>query len=211
MELKTIKLFTFEELEETIKKKIINQEKEALTEMRGEYLSDELYCQCFDKYKIDCKNLDLNYSFSYSQGDGVSFEMDEVLNYDNIKNNKDLTVFDDYIIKTYKNTDLFDEVLEIIENINFKLERINTYYSHKFTCKMYWNEKEENSSFYLNQDFINKIKNDLYNIYKEVCDYLEEFGYSFLEISDDEVVEYLKDEDDLYFKNGDVYSEAIYE
>ena len=128
-----------------------------------------------------------------------------MLNYNNIKNEIDCTIFDKYILDKYKKTDLFDEVLEIIKEMKFSLKRVNFRYSHLYTCKIYDEEKEENASFYFNQDFINQLKEELYSVYLDVCKYMERYGYNYIYVSDDEVIEEIRLQENYFFKNGEVY------
>ena len=126
MEIKKIKLYTFEELNDETKEKVLQRYRDNNDYFfLEEFIKEELNF-LLEKHNIkaDADNLELRYSLSFSQGDGVSFVGDfeykghnfysrlgHLSNYYCHSNTTDITTDDDD-----ENEDISQEIKELLLN-----------------------------------------------------------------------------------------------
>jgi len=170
------KVYLFNELNEDAKQTAIDWYKRDL----------EIFLDCFNEDVIEkikeagfLGNIKLNYSLSYSQGDGLSFSCD---------------YFD-------KLNELFIEVLGegkqntidcIINNSSFKLNSNTGHYCYAskkdldFYLSNYYVKSQTNID-----EVINKVKEKLEDLYINLCKDLEKQGYDEIEYqaSDEAIIE----------------------
>ena len=114
-----VKIYKFDELKENIKEKLIESEKLTQIEKNFYSLNDDLENYLEEKYNI--KNIEIDYSLGYCQGDGVCFYKKSIIN-SNIVNNKDsfnANIFEEFLI----NCDV------VLEN-DIDLVKYDYHYSH---------------------------------------------------------------------------------
>lgn len=219
---KEYKLYTFDELSDDVKQKLIENERQCQLDT---YCNLDLYDDMSNKasdlindyFGITSDYLKVNYDLSYCQGSGsmVEFSID-IKNLNNI-----YKVFSDEEISF-----LVDN--NIVEYIDVR-HNSNCHYYHEYSFSVncdYYNgysyddikdkygisEKEFETlddRFYELVDMCNKngsefIK-DIIGMNKE----LTQYGYGCIEYfencSDDEIIGYIKDNGNEYLENGDVF------
>lgn len=187
-----IELYKFTELSENAKSAAIEKHKEN-SEIFLDFFSDDCHEQISENgFK---GNIKLQYSLSYSQGDGLLFSCDY---YDNLK-------------------DLFIEILGaeksktidcIINNISFKCDGNNSRY-----CYASRNDINlELDNYYIKSsinidNLISKVESKIRDIYMNLCNQLERQGYNEIEYqySDESITETLIANDYDFTTNGMMY------
>ena len=202
---KEINIYKFDELKEDTQNKIIKDFKEILINDNFDMLSENFNYILKDNYKL--YNFEINYSLSYCQGDGVCFYNNKynLLSYEVLKNKdtKNANIFEKYIIE---NDLINDELLQYLENgYNLGIFKRNSNYSYAATCfidyEYYYNDDEKEA---INK-YIDSLVNILYKLYINICEELEKIGYSNYNVSDQEVKEYISDQEFEFLENGEIY------
>lgn len=191
----TIKVYKFDELSEAVQNKLIKKYK-------NEYEFDELEELMYDKLHTlisdeVAENLEMQYSLSSCQGDGVSLTGEF--------NRGDCW---DLLQEVYKGIIPHDvERLlnkEVIYSIN--IVRDNNRYCHKYTCSV---EVTDNYNAVLEEyphiaKTFMRIERDVTNWYYNLCAELESFGYDYIySVYDDKCIrEVLSDSEIEYFEDG---------
>ena len=162
----SINLYKFSELSKESKQKAIDKwyENEDYP-----FLADNLTEQCMELLKekgLQCDKVELNYSLSWSQGDGLSFSAERI-----------------YI------KPLFIEVLgqskdkqieAILEQLSYGIKGNTGRYSFASKNDIYI-ELETGNDYPNIENVIGKVREKLEDIYMEICKALEESGYAELE------------------------------
>lgn len=204
---KEINIFNFEELESDIQKKIINDFKEMLVNDNFELLEENYIYKLENDYKL--YDYEIEYSLSYSQGDGVCFYNNRynLLSYTVLKNNdiKNANVFEKYLIE---NNLINDKLLNYLnDGYNLGIFKGGNNYTHAYTCiidyEYYYNDDEQETI----NNYIEDIKHKLYDVYINLCGELEKIGYSCYDVPDDEVKEYIDNYNYEFLEDGKIFNE----
>lgn len=191
------------EIQEIVKEKI----KDEIIEDNFEFFSEDLKDWLENHYNL--KNFEIDYSFAYCQGDGCCFyRKNGIISYFNLKNN-DLTkmnIFEKFIIENYKNEEL-DFILKYFnEEYNIYIEKISYHYTHKYTCDInyeiyssYNNDEKEKI-----MELINGLVVQFKELYYKICDEIEEIGYNYYEVSEDELLERINEYEYEFNEDGEV-------
>ena len=202
---KTFEVYSLEELKEIDNEtyeKELEKLRDSLLETRFYFLEEDFKNILVDKYKLSY-DFTLNYSLSNCQGDGVCFYSNKtpLLRYNFLSIDiKRLNVFEKHA-KEHLNEAQKGYLKEYLNSgYNFTIIKTDYRYEHKYTCKIdyqdYWNDNKELEEKI--NDFIYQFSKDLLMIYRDICDDLEEFGYSLYDISDDDILEYARNNDYEY-------------
>lgn len=202
---KEINIYKFDELKEETQNKLIKDFKEILINDNFDMLSENFNYILKEDYNL--YNFEINYSLSYCQGDGVCFYNNKynLLSYEVLKN-KDIenaNIFEKYIIEN----DLINDKLlyYLCEGYNLGIFKRNSNYSYASTCfidyEYYYNDDEEGTT----SDYIDLIAEKLYILYLSTCEELEKIGYSNYDVSNQEVKEYIEDNEFEFLENGEIY------
>jgi hypothetical protein len=179
-------VYNFSELSKDVQEKIIekyyeNEEYPFLTDDLMENLSE------LDTLKI-FSNVQLQYSLSYTQGDGLSFSTD----------------ID--ILKWLKNRNMKTSVLDVIYNNIYSIKCTGNmgqyYYANGKDITL---EVQDNSGKHKRIDkLMDIIKEELSDYYISICHKLTKIGYSIVDyrMSIEEFSEYSNDNGYEYFING---------
>jgi len=173
----TLKLYSFKELNEEAKE--VAKENYYNNEMY-EWLEEAIECEleAYDVLGL-FSNIDLKYSFSYCQGDGISFSAD---------------VNKEKLLLPYKTTEM------IKENICVEVKKNTGHYSFASANDVdVWVDNIKSTKI------VDKIKSDLQAYYLDICNKLEQYGYRQIEYRADntEFAELVEDVD--YLESGEVY------
>jgi hypothetical protein len=198
METKELKLYNFQELSLEVQDKVIDINRDILTENRDWYdftVTDfEEILENIGFYNIKCY-----FSGFYSQDDGASFEAEYGYKKGALST-----------IKTYAPNDnhlkYLVEQIQKLQKSNFyslsaKVERISSRYYHSNTMIINEMYRDDNKS--ITEDTIDTFR----GLCRELADYLYnslEKEYDYL-TSDKSIREYLENEDSLYLENGVEY------
>ena len=190
----TIEVYKLDELNEEAKEKAIKDHKIFLSEF------------CDDEHIIDHWQEDflpelgfnsprISYSGFWSQGDGASFETSDI----------DITkLLNKEERKKYKEIiDLCNEFL-----VTFSLDRINSHYSHKFTCKAYDDINPSIDLTEKQEKMIDEILEIITKTYHDLADklYTElEENYDYI-TSDENAIESIKTNDYDFTSDGSIWS-----
>ena len=202
----TMKVYNFDELSEGVKTKVIEDYRELLAALRNQDLIKE-YLQSILEDDYNLKDFEVDYSLSYSQGDGVCFYGNNVLSYTILKNGdyNNANAFEKYVLDNYKGEE-FEVILSYLnEDNSIDIEKVFFQYSHLNTCEIRY---ELFDCVY--NDSVDKIIQNLCDnlkiyVYNPICKELERLGYSFIEIDDEEVIEFIEDNKYEFFENGENY------
>ena len=201
----TMKVYNFDELSEGVKTKVIEDYRELLGALRNQDLTKEYLLSILeDDYNL--KDFEVDYSLSYSQGDGVCFYGNNVLSYTILKNGdyNNANAFEKYIMDNYNGNE-FEAILNYLnEGNSIYIEKTFFQYSHLNTCSINydWEVDSQNVDNWIIEDLCNELKIYVYN---PICLKLERLGYDFMEVSDEEVIEFIEDNKYEFFENGENY------
>lgn len=181
-------LYNFNELNEDVQKNLIEEEIEKIIQKNFECLPDYFKVMMEEE---GLEDLEISYSLSYSQGDGVSFE--GVIDFEK----------DNIFKKVLDNSKYKQEITNILnEGFTFKLERKEHHYTHKYTCAI------ENDVYYWDEEtkkVLIEFETQLEQVYYTLCDRYKEVGYSCYEVSEEEAIESILEKDLLYYEDGRIY------
>ena len=200
-ELKTINNKAYE--------KILNDTREYLINTNFEYADYDVIEILKDRYNLDIKK-DNYYSISYCQGDGFCFIDNNILSYTNIKNKSDnCNIFEKWIIDNLKDDELTLLLDYLNSGYNLKIIKESHHYCHAHTCNIdYEIFYSSDDDTYLDRmnDFIYKLTEKLFNdVYISICSDIEKILYDYYEIDDNDVIDFIKDNEYMYDVNGIMY------
>lgn len=93
------------------------------------------------------------------------------------------------------------------KNIHFEIVKNNHHYNHKYTCTIEYNYTEEEHH---RAKTIEKYQQELENIYYDICDKLEKYGYDYIDyqLSDECIIEDIKMNECEFLENGEIYKKS---
>ena len=167
-----IKVYKFEELSKEVQEKVVQEH----------FIFDEWDCGCLSRdyeERLSCTgffdNIEMSYSLSCCQGDGVSFTADitnlDLLNEHLLKN--------DYINeKTYKKMKhiLYRNVV-FLANVG----RSNMRYTHKYTVHVNIELEFNYHDILRIESVIEDFANGIEDYKNDLCDEMEKDGYDYIE------------------------------
>jgi len=201
---KTVTVYKFNELSDSIKKKVVDKQRENF-EFLDEYILKD------SKQILEILgffNIKINYSGFYSQGDGASFTG----KFNSSRLNLEKMI--DYAPKELVLHDIAKQIKEICgryESISFSLYRASHRYSHEktvgiddiFFCQkdtneeiVEWNDTQKNDEDYL-LNLSRHIMRWIYNQLKTEYEY---------QLSDEQITQQLIDLNHDYLENGTIFS-----
>lgn len=196
---KTIELFEYTELNEKAKEKVKNDFINDYT--RSDFLYDDIKQYLKDTFKNS--ELDVTFSLSYCQGDGL-----------NIYGNLNLYDFIDIWNATQKEKKTIEFYIDVAFS-NYRFEENNHYsYSCKFIDKKYLNDTieefienlEYNSIKNINTNIIKNFFNDMIDYFQNLDNEFENDGYNYLyNIEDEEIIETCNINEWLFTEDGTMY------
>lgn len=205
-------LYTIDELKsvnEKAYKKVLDNAREILIDNNFNYASDDIIVTLKDRYNLDVNNKEIFYSISYCQGDGFCFIYDNLLSYYNIKNKNNCNVFEKWIIDNLTNDEMTLLLDYLNSGYNLKIEKTSHYYCHAYTCTI------DYETFYSSDDYkyIDKINDFIYdltqklynNVYLKICSEIETMLYSYYDIDDNDIIDFINDNEYLYSIDGVLY------
>ena len=213
--MKTIEItvYNIKELETINKKtydKVIQRVSDYLINDRFNFASDDALYILNEKYKLEITEKNIYYSISYCQGDGFSFIDNDILSYTRLKNkSNDRNVFEKWIADNLSN----DEMTMLLDYLNsdYNIDIIKTShnYCHPYTCKIdyeyFYSSDDENYKVKIN-NFISKLCDRLFdNVYVKICGEIETILYSYYDITTDDVIEFINDNNYYYDIDGNLY------
>lgn len=186
MELRTYKVFKFEELDEATKQKAIDKWYEAED---YPFLEEDIQAELehLDTLKL-FSDIKLQYSLSWRQGDGLSFSAQI-----------DFTAF----LKT-KNIDL--DRIDFLSNAVYKFKSKGNTGLYSFASKSdieYEENERHEDDIWIE---IDGYKTEIADYYLDICKKLEKYGYSVLEyrMNFKEFAEHCEANGYMFKKNGQI-------
>lgn len=203
---KEINIFNFDELKPEVQNKLINDFRETLVNDNFELLYENYIYILKENYNL-C-DYEIEYSLSYSQGDGFCFYSNRynLLSY-TILNNKDVknaNVFEKYLIENNLVNDILLNYLN--DGYNLGIFKGDRRYTHARTCYIDYEFNDDKQETIIN-DYIVEIKNKLYDVYINVCREMERIGYSCYDVPDEDVKEDINANGYEFLENGEIYQE----
>lgn len=208
---KIFNIYTFDELNEKAKEKVVNTVREHLYTEHCDNVDDVIY-ECLYNYGVG--EAEYNYSLSYSQGDGVCFYNMNLFSYSRLTSkvyNKILNKFEIEAL-TLLNEKEYKLLLQYLnEGYNIKIVKNSSNYCHSYTCSLeeeyyYSDDAEEEKEI---NNLIYDLKKKMESIYHNMCYEIERLAYNYIEnISDDEIKEdinYLQNDCGLMFLEDGAY------
>lgn len=199
----TIQIYNFDELNENIKSRLIDDEREKIIADNFFLIKDNFDYYLKSNYNI--KNVyNYYYDLSYSQGDYVTIALDnDFINLKRLIEKKDNNIFEKKLIESLSKAEF--NTLKMYLDYGYNLKYELKFYS----CSQRY--KIDNEYFYFKdlkiEDYVNriidKITKLLNQIQDKICDELRREGYKCYDIEDSEIIEHLKEFE--YYSNGDIY------
>jgi hypothetical protein len=185
-----IELYKFTELSDHAKNVAIEKERDH--EIEFDLFSDF----CHEKISENGfkGNIKLQYSLSYSQGDGLSFSCDY---FDNLN-----ALFIEILGTEKQKTIDF-----IINNCSLKINGNNGYYCYSSRNDIFLEFDDYKGNCYLIHETVSKVESKLKDLYIDLCKELENKGYSEIEYqySDEYITETLIENDYYFTIDGLIY------
>lgn len=203
-------IYKYSELEENIKNKVKEKIESMIVENNFYSLKEDLEYILNDVYNLT--DFELNYSFTFCQGDGCCFYNIVLLSYENLKNNKDLNAFEKYITENYTPEEI-EMIIKYLQEDNLYLKKYNHHYDHKYTCSIdfgyytaFYEEEKNSKEIDEINELIEKVTKDLEkNVYYKICDHLEAEGYKRYNVSENEIIEFIELNNYEFYENGGIY------
>lgn len=208
---KTISLFEFDELPQVVKAEVIEKNRYINTDMVKWYSGIfEDFIEKAKQYGLYIDYDKILFSGFGSQGDGASFTCNDI-DTDVLLDKFDIHFTNEEGIYKFKD----DEVKnEFCQRVYFWIYRGNSRYVHRYTVESNYSVDEggidrETADYFhsVAQDICDKLdtlKNDL------CCDLYGELEKEYFElISDKAVADSIRACEDLYFKNGALFTEGL--
>lgn len=184
-------IYKFSELKPEIQQKVIDKyyEKEDYP-----FLKDDIFSELseIDKNKI-FEDVKLEYSLSYSQGDGLCFSSDiNLMNFLNNIYSKKLPEFKKSALKDY------------VYHLHTK--NTNSYYSYCSKNHVQFDYNYSKEYIYIEKLWQN-VFDEIKEYYSNICGKLEKYGYDNIEyrMSISEFTELSEDNDWEYYENGKLF------
>lgn len=190
--------------------KVMDDSRQFLIDSNFNYATEDVIYTLKEKYNLSIDEKNIFYSISYCQGDGFCFIDSNILSYTNIKNkSKDCNAFEKWIIDNLSDDDM--RLLLDYLNCNYNLSIIKTshHYSHVYTCiidyEVFYSSDDENYIETMN-NFIYELTKKLFNnVYVAICNDIETMLYSYYDIAEDDVIQFINDNDYYYDIDGVLY------
>lgn len=213
MKTKEITLYNIDELK-TINNaaynKVLDDSRQILIDSNFDYATEDIIYRLKEKYNLIIDEKNIFYSISYCQGDGFCFIDNNILSYTRLKNKSDdMNIFEKWIIDNLSS----DEMALLLDylNCNYNLSIIKTshYYSHAYTCiidyEVFYSSDDDKYIDDMN-NFIYKLSKKLFNdVYINICSDIEKYLYSYYDIAEDDVIQFINDNDYYYDIDGVLY------
>lgn len=171
------KIYQFHELDEKTQERVISKKIEEYQELfwLESEMKAELYQQLEKQAGIaypDIEYLNLYYSLSYSQGDGVMFEIDATWNHNG-------------------------------QALSVAVQHSGRYYHSQARIISITDENGEQP------DSVLVAEDEFAKVYESICDYLERFGYRYIEseTSREKALDELNNDAAEYYHDGRLYTE----
>lgn len=190
MKVVSVNLYNINELSESIKNKLIEEEKEMIINRNFEVLK-EILEEMLEEKNIYFKNI--SYSLGYCQGDGVNFTSNMVLDFEKLESKKNLNPFEEYLFKNLDEKNYNFIIDRLKEGYNLKIVKHNYHYEH-YNTTHFEGDLEE----FLNDEILKEFK----FIYNNICYELEKEGYKCYEVSDEEALESLLEYGEVFNEYG---------
>ena len=188
----------FEELSDDVKENVIDRLREKIVEDNFSFLKEDLNCIIKENY--DIKECEIKYSLTCSQGDGLSFSCDDLLKSSYIMNR-----VKDSLDKTQKAM-----LTKLLNNDIIKFYSTGNQghycYSSEYDIDVEYNDYYWNITDYQDK-LIEDVKDIISEIYLEICEDLEKIGYSYYDVDDDDVIDYINSYDYEFYESGEIYKE----
>lgn len=190
-------VYSYQELKEEAKERARQTIANSIIEMNFEYLEEDLLTLLEEDYNLKENNVDLHYSLSYCQGDGLSFDCKDLLESKYFKN------------KMYENLSVGEKISlsKMISKGELSLftkrsgNHLYEYSLHSdvqaITNFYHWGKNKE--------ALVDKIIHKLGNVYMEICSRLEKIGYQCYEVSEEDIERYVYDYEIEFDKLGYIF------
>jgi hypothetical protein len=191
MKKKVINLYTIEEVKGEALKTAISQASMEVMDNNFEAFDDIVKDTLKNIYGLDAKAF---YSLSYCQGDGLCFETKDFVTEAIIE----LLPFDKAMKETIKTLSQSYDLTVSTTNTN---PSNYTYAHERHILVEFSSSVEESFPSYT----MEAITNAFVDVYLSICKGLEVEGYECLEVQDDEALDYAKENNLLFTKDGAIY------
>lgn len=219
-----IKLYKFNELNDEIKEKLIEEETQEQANFYCETcLHDDMIQQAEallqETFKTTCENIDVYYDLSYSQGSGSMVQF--TINFEDI--NKKYKILDDEETRFIKEKGIVN-CIEIYHHDN--------YYYHEYTFSIKYDDnlgcydyEDIKNEYKITEENFNKIEDkiiellDDYNKHNTKSQFITDiitmnktltrYGYNIIENEENfkqGAIDFLNESDYLYFEDGTMFT-----
>lgn len=191
-----LEVYKYEELEEEVKEVVREKISELIVDLRFDWLKEDL--QEILACEYDLHDCELRYSLSYCQGDGLSFDCDNLLESSYIMNkikeklNKNEKAMLTSMIKKY-------QLSKIVSHNTNNHYCYASEYDIDIKLGYGWYDLTKKQ-----QELIDKIQNIVVEVYLEICSKLECEGYNCYNVSEEDIVDMIKGNEWEFYEDGEM-------
>ena len=190
--------------------KVIDDMREIIIDDNFNFAASDASVLLKEKYNLNIDPDNIYYSITSSQGDGVCFIDDNILSYTNIKNKSDdSNIFEKWIINNLSDDEMTLLLDYLNSNYNLKIVKKTHNYCHAHTCIIdyeYFYSSDDDKYIERMNNFIYDLSQKLFNdVYIDVCGDIEKMLYKYYDIDDDDVIEFINNNEYLFTIEGDIY------
>lgn len=192
--IETRTLYNFYELDEDVRKKLIDDLETQYINWAFEEFLYEVYTRLKEDLGFEESDVNITYSLSYSQGDGLSFSCDNFLT------DKVLSLIDTKLDKNEKR--MWHKMLK---ELSFKIYSTGNTYRYSYASKHDIDNYAYSELTEKQERLLDKVTDICRDIYMNECGELENKGYDCYNVDVDIVIDELCSQE--YYENGEVYYE----
>ena len=188
----TKNIYTFDELDESIKERLIEELDQQYIYWAFNDFSLDVYTYLHDDLGFDREDVRINYDLTYSQGDGLSFKCENFLT------DKVLSLIDAKLDKNEKR--MWHTMLK---QDSIKIYSTGNTYRYSYASKHDIDNYTYSELTEKQEQLLDKVTDICRDIYMEECAKLEKIGYECYNANKDYILEYLRSQE--YYEDGEVY------
>jgi len=198
--MKTIELYEFNELNEDAKAYAIDKYRYQFSEYDAEYLTEWFESELYNAYGLE--DVEVLWSLSHSQGDGVSFTGE-------ISEDALSIILKAYDPIVYDRFQAFKRRYDTV--INIDIRRVNYRYYHEYSATIdidadsdVYNEDDVTSDIDTLEALMDDVSTTIERAYIDICQTLKREGYDYISNveSDENTIEDLLIGGCLFYENG---------
>ncbi len=215
--IKEFNVYSYDELSLKAKEEAKSQIFDIIYKFNEVKLTENLLDYISINYGITLNEEELSYRLIHSQGDGVCFTYNSLLSFSKIKEYlyKDLSFeclnsFEKIVVSKLSKEDLNMVYTYLSNDYTISIRKENSIYYDSYSCSLQAQtyldddiERQEKINNCIEFTLCRALLEPKYNF---ICRELENIGYALLEVTEEDIISYIKDSNIEFLENGDIYS-----